>query len=316
MPNTDLAIDVKGLSRTFKGKTAVDNISLSIPKGQIYGFLGPNGAGKSTFVKMLVTLLAPTSGEATILGKDIKTEGNDARLLIGVALQEASLDESQTGIEFLKIQGSLYGLSSTEINQRIEELRGLIDIGDTLEKTIKTYSGGMKRRVDLAASIIHNPEIIFLDEPTTGLDPVSRLSIWKEVQKLNKDLGMTIFLTTQYLEEADQLADKIGIINQGKLVVEGAPEELKKKFGKDIIIASVEGMKDTNLESITNITGVDKAELNDTELTIVTGSGSDIIGKVAVSLDKQNIQVNSLTLRTTTLDDVFFKVTGNRLETE
>lgn len=314
MPNTDLAIDVRGLSRTFKGKTAVDNISLSIPKGQIYGFLGPNGAGKSTFVKMLVTLLAPTSGEATILGKDIKKDGNDARLLIGVALQEASLDESQTGIEFLKIQGSLYGLSSSEINQRIEELRSLIDIGDALEKPIKTYSGGMKRRVDLAASIIHNPEILFLDEPTTGLDPVSRLSIWKEVQKLNKDLGMTIFLTTQYLEEADQLADKIGIINQGKLVVEGTPQELKKKVGKDIIIASVEGMKDSHLKSIIKIPGVDKAELHDEELSIVTGSGSDTIGAVAIALDKQKVKINSLTLRTTTLDDVFFEVTGNRLE--
>lgn len=316
MPNTELAIDVRGLSRTFQGKTAVDNISLSIPKGQIYGFLGPNGAGKSTFVKMLVTLLAPTSGEATILGKDIKTEGNDARLKIGVALQEASLDESQTGIEFLKIQGQLYGLSTKEINDRIKELESLIDIGEALKKPIKTYSGGMKRRVDLAASIIHNPEILFLDEPTTGLDPVSRKSIWKEVQRLNKELGMTIFLTTQYLEEADQLADKIGIINEGKLVIEGTPQELKKSVGKDIIVALVEGMKDTHLKSISDITGVDKAELNNAELTIVTGNGSDTIGAVAIALDKQQIKINSLTLRSTTLDDVFFEVTGNRIETE
>jgi ABC-2 type transport system ATP-binding protein len=316
MPNTQLAIDVRGLSRTFKGKTAVDNISLSIPKGQIYGFLGPNGAGKSTFVKMLVTLLSPTSGEAKILGKDIKTQGNDARLKIGVALQEASLDESQTGIEFLKIQGNLYGLTAKEIESRIEELKPLIDIGDALGKPIKTYSGGMKRRVDLAASIIHNPEILFLDEPTTGLDPVSRQSIWKEVQKLNKELGMTIFLTTQYLEEADQLADKIGIINQGKLVLEGTPEELKKSVGKDIIIASVEGMKDAQLASITDIPGVDKAELQGNELSIVTGNGSDTIGAVAIALDKQKVKINSLTLRSTTLDDVFFEVTGNRIETE
>jgi ABC-2 type transport system ATP-binding protein len=310
------AIQAKNLSRAFTGKQAVHDLSLDIREGEIYAFLGPNGAGKSTTVKMLVTLLAPTSGDAEILGHSILRNTSEVRLLIGVALQEASLDQSQTGIEFLRLQGHLYGLTKAQINSRIEELLPLVDIGEDIHKPIKTYSGGMKRRLDLAASIIHNPKILFLDEPTTGLDPISRAKVWSEVGRLNKDFGMTIFLTTQYLEEADQLADRVGIINNGVLAAEGTPQELKDSVGEDLIIASIKNLTPQALERVRQIEGVTKADLKNDKLTIVSPSGSTIVGKVALELNKEDTVIESLTLRTTTLDDVFLSVTGNSLESK
>lgn len=312
-PTTQLAIDVQNISRNFKGKLAVDNLSLKVNQGEIYAFLGPNGAGKSTTVKILITLLEATSGVGTILGHNIKTDSDKVRLIIGVTLQEASLDESQTGIEFLRLQGRLYGLSGDQISQRIEDLKPLIDIGEALKQQIKTYSGGMKRRLDLAASIIHNPKVLFLDEPTTGLDPISRAKVWQEINRLNKELGMTIFLTTQYLEEADQLADRVGIISGGKLVAEGTPKELKDSISNDIIIAKIDTITKAGIDKLSEINGVTDVDLSEKELIISTKSGASTIGKVAVELNNQNIKLESLTLRATTLDDVFLEVTGNRL---
>ncbi|HEX8919036.1 MAG TPA: ATP-binding cassette domain-containing protein, partial [Chloroflexota bacterium] len=202
-PDRDLAIRTEALVRRFGDKSAVDEVDLAIPRGEIYGFLGPNGAGKSTIVRVLCTLLSPSSGRAIVAGYDAATEPEKVRLRIGVALQEAALDPKQTGIQLLRLQGRLYGLSQTEIDRRLQVLADLVDIGDALGRPISTYSGGMKRRLDLAAALVHNPEILFLDEPTTGLDPVSRVRMWHEVRWLNQELGMTIFLTTQYLEEAD-----------------------------------------------------------------------------------------------------------------
>lgn len=312
--DNQLAIQTINLCREFNGKTAVRNLNLSIKQGEIYAFLGPNGAGKTTTLKILVTLLNSTSGSAYVLGNDVEKDTTKVRLSIGVALQEASLDESQTGLEFLKIQGRLYGLSRTAIDKRIEELLSLIDIGDAIKKQIKTYSGGMKRRLDLASSLIHYPKVLFLDEPTTGLDPISRSAVWKEIQKLNKDYGMTIILTTQYLEEADQLADRVGIINNGQLVKEGTPQELKHALGNDTIIAHISSIDTHVLDSIRAIEYVSSAEFNNEELTVITSEGSIVIGKIAILLDNNNIQLKSLTLRTTTLDDVFLDVTGNRLK--
>src|SRR5580704_11657692 len=215
------AIHTEGLVRDFEGVRAVDGVDLQIPAGEIYGFLGPNGAGKSTTVHMLCTLLAPSGGRATVAGFDVATDPALVRLHIGVALQDAALDPQQTGAELLRLQGQLYGLNKREVEQRVAELSKLIDLGDALERRISTYSGGMKRRLDLATALVHNPDILFLDEPTTGLDPVSRLTVWAEVRRLNQELGMTIFLTTQYLEEADELADRVGIIDGGRIVAEG-----------------------------------------------------------------------------------------------
>ena len=210
--------------RTFDGLTAVDGVDLDIPRGEIYGFLGPNGAGKSTTVRMLCTLLAPTGGRATVAGYDVATEPGAVRLRIGAALQEVALDPKQTGAELLRLQGVLYGLPKSAIDGRRRSNSASSSTSATPSiSRIATYSGGMRRRLDLAAALVHNPEILFLDEPTTGLDPVSRASVWAEVRRLNRELGMTIFLTTQYLEEADELADRVGIIDQGRIVAEGTP---------------------------------------------------------------------------------------------
>ncbi|HSP29924.1 MAG TPA: ATP-binding cassette domain-containing protein, partial [Ilumatobacteraceae bacterium] len=221
------AIRAVGLRRSFGDFEAVAGIDLDVPYGEIYGFLGPNGAGKSTTVKMLCTLLGITSGTASVCGYDVATETGDIRLRIGVALQDSSIDGKQTGREMLKLQGRLYGLTNADIERRMDDVIGLVDIGTAIDDRVDSYSGGMKRRLDLAMSLIHRPQVLFLDEPTTGLDPASRSSVWAEVRRLNREHGMTIFLTTQYLEEADELADRVGIIANGLIKAEGAPTALK-----------------------------------------------------------------------------------------
>ncbi|MGA9278594.1 ATP-binding cassette domain-containing protein [Ilumatobacter sp.] len=309
----DSAIIVRGLGRSFDGTTAVDGLDLSIASGEIYGFLGPNGAGKSTTVRMLCTLLAPTSGSATVAGFDVESRPDQVRLRIGAALQEAALDPLQTGDELLRLQGRLYGLTRREIDGRLRQLAELIDLGDALHRPIKTYSGGMSRRLDLAASLVHNPDVLFLDEPTTGLDPVSRASVWDEVRRLNETLGMTIFLTTQYLEEADVLADRVGIINGGRLVAEGTPEQLKRSVGDDVIIARVGGDVEIARDALSGVAGVSRVDDVHDELVIATANGAATVGPVAIALGRAGVDIHDLTLRTTTLDDVFLEVTGNRI---
>ena len=215
-PSSDTyAITAEGLVRHFGQVKAVDGVDLQIREGEVFGFLGPNGAGKTTVIRMLVTLLAPTAGRMAVAGYDVVRQPHEARLRIGAALQAAALDDKQTGRELLRLQGQLYGLSRKQAESRIADLSSLVEIGEAMNRLIGTYSGGMKRRLDLAAALIHNPEVLFLDEPTTGLDPVSRARMWEEVRSISGQLGVTIFLTTQYLEEADALADRIGIINTG-----------------------------------------------------------------------------------------------------
>jgi ABC-2 type transport system ATP-binding protein len=308
------AILTEGLIRDFGESRAVDSVDLRISPGEIYGFLGPNGAGKSTTVRMLCTLLAPSGGRAIVAGHNVATEPGQVRLRIGVALQDAALDPNQTGIELLHLQGLLYGLSKRAVSQRVSELSELIDLGDAMTRRIGTYSGGMKRRLDLAAALVHNPEILFLDEPTTGLDPVSRVTVWTEVRRLNRDLGMTIFLTTQYLEEADELADRVGIINQGRIVAEGTPADLKRSIGTDVIIARVDGDAAAVRKLVEEIPDVLSVEAHGHELVIATGNGSGAISPVAVALAGGDVHVRDLTLRTPTLDDVFLELTGTHIE--
>lgn len=307
---TTYAIDIEHLYKRFGDKVVLNDLELKVKKGEIYAFLGPNGAGKSTLIKILVTLLEPSEGNVFVLGKNVVSDDMNVRLSIGVALQEAALDEAMTGIEFLRVQGAIYGLSREYIEQRIQDLIPLIDIGDALNQSIKTYSGGMKRRLDLASAIIHKPQLLFLDEPTTGLDPISRNRVWQEVKSLNQ-AGVTVFLTTQYLEEADVLADRVGIINQGKVIVEGTPEELKNSVGEDLITIIPKYEKDIPkmkkiLQEFGDIRYAEK------EVSVVAAGGGKIIGKIALTLDKHKIEVESLNLRATTLDDVFIKVTGNK----
>ena len=310
----DAAILTESLVRDFDGVRAVDGVDLRIPSGEIYGFLGPNGAGKSTTVHMLCTLLSPTGGRARVAGYDVGTQPGQVRLRIGVALQEAALDPKQTGTELLRLQGRLYGLTRKEVAQRVDELAELIDLGDFLDRLVGTYSGGMKRRLDLAAALIHNPEIVFLDEPTTGLDPVSRVQVWSEVRRLNQQLGITIFLTTQYLEEADELAHRVGIIDNGRIVAEGTPTALKKAVGADVIIVRVDGNPGSACSVLEQVDGVQSVEVHGSELVIATEAGSATISPVAVALAATKVVVRDLTLRTPTLDDVFLDLTGTHIE--
>ena len=308
-------IVARDLKRSFGTTKAVDGVDLSVERGEIYGFLGPNGAGKSTVTRVLCTLLAPTAGQATVAGFDVATDPDQVRLRIGVALQDAALDPKQSGVEMLRLQGRFYGLSPADTERRLADLRTLIDIGPALEDRVATYSGGMKRRLDLALALVHNPRVLFLDEPTTGLDPVSRAKVWEEVRRLNADLGMTVFLTTQYLEEADELADRVGIIDQGRLVAEGTPDELKRSIGTDLVVAVVEGDPDIARRALEPLGVVERVDVNGAEVTAAVTDGPAAVSPVALALAAAGggLRVRELSLRTPTLDDVFLSVTGARI---
>ena len=312
---TEPEILAQGLRRSFGTTLAVDSVDLSVARGEIYGFLGPNGAGKSTVTRMLCTLLSPSGGRASVAGYDVETDADKVRLRIGVALQEAALDPKQTGLEMLRLQGRFYGLSKADTERRLIDLRELIDIGPALEDRVATYSGGMKRRLDLALALVHNPRVLFLDEPTTGLDPTSRVRVWEEVRRLNTDLGMTVFLTTQYLEEADELADRVGIIDHGRIVAEGTPEELKRSIGTDLVIAVVDGDAEIARGALLPLPGVERVDVNGSEVTVAVSNGPESISPVAIALAGAGggLRVRQLSLRTPTLDDVFLSVTGARL---
>ncbi len=306
------AISTKGLVRQFGSVRAVDGLDLNVRDGEIYGFLGPNGAGKTTVIRMLVTLLAPTAGSINVAGVDVLARPDEARLHIGVALQDAALDAKQRGRELLRMQAQLYGLSRRQADSRIADLSSLVDIGDAMDRFIGTYSGGMKRRLDLAAALIHRPEVLFLDEPTTGLDPISRTRIWEEVHAINEEMGVTIFLTTQYMEEADSLAHRIGIIDRGRLAVEGTPADLKRARGVDLIVVRLEGDAGQAAEVLKDIASVSRVEVHDREITLGVTNGAALVSTVALALNERGITVQELTLRTPTLDDVFLQVTGAR----
>lgn len=311
--STKLAITARGLSRAFAGGEAVDGLDLAIAPGEIYGFLGPNGAGKPTTVRMLCTLLAPTSGTARVAGHDIVDEAQPVRLRIGAALQDISLDPRQPGRELLRLQCRFYGLSKNIIDSRLAELTGLVDIGDALDRRIETHSGGMRRRLDLAAALVHKPEVLFLDEPTTGLDPASRARAWEEVRMLNDQMGMTILLTTQYLEEADALAHRIGILNAGRLVAEGTPTDLKRQVGRDLVLAEIVDDVTTARKALSGIPGIDDIDVDGQMLRLSTADGATSIGPVAIALDAAGIAFHGLSLRATTLDDVFLELTGSSI---
>ena len=314
MAKDNEAIYTKGLVRTFGPVRAVDGVDLGVHQGEIFGFLGPNGAGKTTVIRMLITLLTPTAGEIWVAGYDVVREPNEVRLRIGAAQQDASLDNKQTGRELLRLQGRLYGLSRREADRRIAELSDLVDIGTAMDRMIATYSGGMKRRLDLAAALIHKPQVLFLDEPTNGLDPVSRSRIWDEVRGINSGLGVTIFLTTQYLEEADALAHRVGIIDRGRLAAQGVPADLKRALGSDLIVIKVDGEVTAAVQALESIPQVSRVDVHGQEVTVSVSNGAALISVVALALDHGGARVQELTLRTPTLDDVFLKVTGGRLQ--
>jgi ABC-2 type transport system ATP-binding protein len=266
-------------------------------------------------VRMLCTLLVPSAGSARVAGFDVVAQSKEVCLRIGVALQDASLDPNQSGEELLRLQGRLYGLSNEQIDRQVRALGDLVGIGDALLRRVKTYSGGMKRRLDLAVALVHNPSVLFLDEPTTGLDPASRARVWDEIRRLNDD-GKTIFLTTQYLEEADTLADRVGIIDRGRIIAEGSPDELKRTLGSDVIVAEVGHDGERACDQLQGLDGVTRVERHGEELTILTPDASALLSPVAVTLAGCGIAVRNLTMRRPTLDDVYLRITGDHLRAD
>ncbi|HEX6666064.1 MAG TPA: ATP-binding cassette domain-containing protein [Solirubrobacterales bacterium] len=309
------AIAVEGLERAFGEVLAVQGISISVDEGEIYGFLGPNGAGKTTTVRMLTTLLLPTGGRAEVAGHDVVKEARAVRASIGVALQEAALDPLMTGRELIRLQATLQGLPTTEGRRRADSLLERVELTAAADRRVGTYSGGMQRRLDLAAALVHEPRVLFLDEPTTGLDPVSRKTIWEEVRALNDD-GTTVFLTTQYLEEADQLADNVGIIDSGRIVAEGTPESLKAEIGRPHIELQLAEGSIAQAEQACAEIGRLLPPKDGRKVLVEVENGAADIPRVVRALDEAGIGVESLELVRPTLDDVFVAKTGYHLAEE
>lgn len=293
---------------------AVDDISFGVDSGQIFGFLGPNGAGKSTTIKILTSLALPSSGKASVGGYDVVNEADQVRRIMGVALQDIGLDDLMKPSELLILQGELFGLKQGEAKARAEELIELVGLTEAAGRRVGTYSGGMRRRLDLALALVHRPEILFLDEPTTGLDPASRRDVWTEVKRLNRHFGITIFLTTQYLEEADQLSDVVAVIDRGKIATIGSPAALKAQVGEEAINVTF-GNQET-AESARNELGQfsDNVQVDRNTVRLYLGQAAEAVPAVVNRLQEVDINPQSLTLTQPTLDDVFLKVTGQRLQ--
>jgi ABC-2 type transport system ATP-binding protein len=310
----DNGIEVEGLVRDFKGGVrAVDHIDLQVAPGEIYGFLGPNGAGKSTTVLVLTTLLPPTAGVARVAGLDVVRQGAEVRRAIGASLQESALDPFLTGREHMRLQSALHGLGKAEREQRGSELLARVGLTDAADRKVGGYSGGMKRRLDLALALVHRPRILFLDEPTTGLDVQSRTALWDEVRRLADD-GVTVFLTTQYLEEADVLAHRVGIIDQGRIVAEGTPAELKAEIGRPSVeaIPADPGDRERLAEVLHRFGEEAAASPNAVAAQLPEGVGD--LAEIVRTLDAEGLRIADLRLHSPTLDDVFLAKTGRSLE--
>ena len=312
----DREIVAENLIKRYGDFAAVNDISFKVESGEIFGFLGPNGAGKSTTVSMLTTRTLPTNGRATVGGYDVEHNARDVRRLAGVALQEIGLDPLMKSMEMLTIQGQLFGMSRRQAADRARELLDLVKLSDVTQRPVGKYSGGMRRRLDLALALVHEPAVLFLDEPTTGLDPASRRDIWTEVRRLNRELGMTIFLTTQYLEEADELADRIAIITQGQIAIEGKPADLKAQMGGDTInltfadAITVESARE-HLSDMATRTQADRDTLR-----LYMANAAAAVPAVVNRLQTAGLSPLALTLTQPTLDDVFLKVTGQRFSSD
>ena len=306
-------IEVESLVREFrKGPRAVDGIDLTVEPGEVYGFLGPNGAGKSTTVLMLTTLLPPTSGTARVAGFDIVKEGPQVRASIGAALQEAALDPFLTGRDHLRLQAALHGLSRAERRKRGDELLERVGLSEAGDRRVRGYSGGMKRRLDLALALVHRPSILFLDEPTTGLDPQSRNAMWSEVSRLAREDGVTVFLTTQYLEEADVLADRVGIIDRGRIVAEDTPEALKAEIGRPSVEATP--TEPRQRDAVVQVLGRFGEEIPAQPGAVAVRLDRGDLAGVVRALDAEDLKVSNLRLDEPSLNDVFLEKTGRSLE--
>jgi ABC-2 type transport system ATP-binding protein len=303
-------IVVENLVKRFGDFVAVNGVSFKVKSGEIFGFLGPNGAGKSTTVSMLTTLALPTNGKASVGGFDVVSEASQVRRIAGVALQEIGLDPIMKSMELLTIQGRAFGMSHREATQRADELLQIVGLSDVKQRLVGKYSGGMRRRLDLAMALVHQPDILFLDEPTTGLDPLSRRDVWREVRRLNQEYNMTIFLTTQYLEEADELADRIAIITKGQIAVEGQPQALKAALGGESINVTFKDSESAEQAENELREMFDRVQVDRRTVRLYRNKAAEIIPAVINRLSNLSLEAVSLTLTTPTLDDVFLQVTG------
>ena len=313
----DRSIRAEGLRRDFGAQRAVDGVDLDIAGGRIFGFLGPNGAGKSTLVKILTTILNPTAGHATVAGYDVQRQGGKVRQAIGVALQDVGLDPLMTARELLVLQSELFGTPRDRARKTAERLLATVGLDDVdPKKRSGSYSGGMKRRLDLALALVHDPRILFLDEPTTGLDPASRAAIWEEVRRLNAEQGMTIFLTTQYLEEADRLADEVAIIDRGRIVAQGTPEELKRQVGEEVVELQFGSCEDAAQAYDVLAQLAPNRQAANRDLRLYFGRAAENVPELVRALDGGGLRLQGLTIEQPTLDDVFLRVTGQALARE
>src|SRR5215216_4811388 len=315
--STSPAIETTELVREFKkGPRAVDGVDIQVAPGEVFGSLGPNGAGKSTTVHMLTTLLPPTAGSARVAGHDVVEEGAAVRDAIGAALQEAALDPNLTAREHMRLQGALHGMPKEERTQRGNELIDRVGLSDAADRKVGGYSGGMKRRLDLALALLHGPRVLFLDEPTTGLDIQSRTALWDEVAHLSRDDGMTVFLTTQYLEEADVLADRVGIIDRGRIVAAGTPDALKAEIGRPSLelVPSQPGDRE-QVAGVLSRFGTPTAAPPGAAAVRLAG-GAEALADVVRALDAEGLAVSDFQLHAPTLDDVFLSKTGRKLDAD
>ncbi len=308
------AIEVIGLTKKYGDLTAVDNISFSVEYGEIFGFLGPNGAGKTTTINMLVTLLQPTSGEAYVAGYRLGVENAKIRRVIGLVPQDLTADDELTGWENMVLQGSLYGLSRSEAGKRAEELLEMVGLSEAAHRLVRTYSGGMRRRLELAMGLIHRPKILFLDEPTLGLDVQTRAKIWEYIEGIREEYGMTIFMTTHYMDEADKLCDRIAIIDHGKIIALGTPKELKDMLKGDVVVIhvdnpqAVDGFKDLDWVRDVKVVG-DK-------ISIYVEKGEEAAPKIIEELARRKVAVKSVEIVKPSLEQVFLALTGRSIRDE
>lgn len=309
------AISVKGLTKSFKTLQVLKGINLEVERGTILALLGPNGVGKTTTVKILSTLLQPDSGEVLVNGHNVVTDADKVRASIGLTGQYAAVDEYLNGFENLEMMGRLYHLSRADSRERAHELLAQFDLADAAKRSVKTYSGGMRRRLDLAASLVVTPPIVFLDEPTTGLDPRSRLAMWDVIEKL-VELNVTILLTTQYLDEADKLADRIALMDRGTIIAEGTADELKKKVGSERLELTIEEGHD--FEKAVQVIDGETPQVNAKERTISIATTGTVheVKRVLASMEQAGIEIETLSLHKPTLDDVFLQFTGRPAEEE
>lgn len=313
------AIEINSLTKEFGKIKAVDNISLEVKNGEIFGFLGPNGAGKSTTMMILTTLLKPTSGKALVAGFDVVTQAKQVRQNIGFVQQEISVDEYLTGRENLILQARLNHIPKNLVNKRIDEILELIELADKQNEPVITYSGGMRKRLDIAGGLLHQPKVLFLDEPTVGLDIQTRRKIWEYLRNIHKEFGMTIFLSTHYMEEADNLCDRIGIIDYGQIQAIDSPQTMKNALGNEVIsfTTSDNGEKKSNLISkIKEIEHVKDITTKEEGVTVFSSKGTEVIPLIFQLSSSLGIKINSISLTQPTLDDVFISYTGRELRDE